>query len=78
MLMEPGRPALIVSAIFFLLFLTEVVVGRVVTLGGGGGTGVPESIQFVVFFAAIVSFVVAVLQKERARDADRKSLPGEA
>jgi hypothetical protein len=39
---------------------------------------VSDVVQFLVFFASVVCFVVAVLQKEHARDAARGDAPGEA
>jgi hypothetical protein len=74
----PGRAALLASAAFFVLFLADVVGGRLLTLDGGGGTGVPAVVQFLVFFASVVCFAVALLQKERARDEARENLSAEA
>lgn len=77
MVKDRGRPALIASGAFFCLFLAEVVGGRLLT-ASGGGTGVPDVVQFLVFFASVVSFVVALLQKERAGAEAAPGLPEEA
>lgn len=74
----PGRLALLAAGILFLLFLADVVVGRLLVSAGGGRTGVSDAVQFLVFFASVVCFVVAVLQKEHARDVARGGASGEA
>jgi hypothetical protein len=71
-----GRAELLASGTLFLLFLADVVGGRL--LSAEGGTGVPDVVQFLVFFASVVGFTVAVLQKEQARDAARGDPSGEA
>jgi hypothetical protein len=60
----PGRSALLASGALACLFLADVVGGRL--LAPQSGTGIPEVVQFLVFFAAVVCFVVAILRKERA------------
>lgn len=77
MVKAPGRPALLASGALFCLFLADVVGGRLLT-ASGGGTGVPDVVQFLVFFASVVCFVVALLQKERASAVAPPGLPEEA
>ena len=69
---SPRRPALAVAGILFGAFLANVIAGRIiVSQGNTQGTGIPDVIEFIVFLVAVIFFVVAILDRERAREGAR-------
>lgn len=70
------RWALPVSAVLFCGFALNVVVGRIlVSSGSTGGTGLPDVAEFLIFLAAVIFFVIAIIERERARLARGEPVP---
>ena len=64
---------LLAAAILFLVFVANIVIGKIAVLGGATVVpGLGDVGEFLVLFAAVVLFIVACLSRERAADA-RKS-----
>lgn len=62
------RWALPLAGGLFGVFVANVVIGRIlVSSGTTGGTGLPGVAEFLLFLAAVVFFVIAILDRERAR-----------
>ena len=68
-----GRGPLLAAAILFLVFVANIVIGKIAVLGGATVVpGLGDVGEFLVLFAAVVLFIVACLTRERAEDS-RKS-----
>lgn len=64
------RWALPVSGVLFGVFVANIIAGRIlVSSGATGGTGLPGVAEFLIFLAAVVFFVIAIIDRERARAA---------
>ena len=64
-----SRGTLLAAAILFLVFIANVVVGKIAVLGGATVVpGLGDVGEFLVLFAAVVLFIVACLTRERAED----------
>ena len=78
---NPGGPwlvrwALFVSAVLFGVFVANIIAGRIlVSSGTTGGTGLPDVAEFLIFLAAVVFFVIAIIDRERARAARGEAQP---
>jgi|GEM_PF-1428574 len=63
----PG--ALIAAAVLFLVFVGNIVIGKIAVLGGATVVpGLGDVGEFLVLFAAVILFIVACLARERAAD----------
>lgn len=70
------RWALPVSAVLFVGFVANIIAGRIlVSSGATGGTGLPAVAEFLIFLAAVVFFVIAILDRERRRAARGEPVP---
>lgn len=68
----PGRAALWGAAICFLVFLANIVIGKVAVLQGATTVpGLGDVGEFLVLFAAVMLFIAACLARERAQDRDQ-------
>ena len=64
-----GRGTLLAAAILFLVFVANIVIGKVAVLGGATVVpGLGDVGEFLVLFAAVVLFIVACLTRERTDD----------
>ncbi len=64
-----GRGTLLAAAILFLVFVANIVIGKIAVLGGATVVpGLGDVGEFLVLFAAVVLFIVACLTRERAED----------
>ena len=64
-----GRWTLLAAAILFLVFVANIVIGKIAVLGGATVVpGLGDIGEFLVLFAAVVLFIVACLTRERAED----------
>jgi hypothetical protein len=62
------RWALPIAGVLFGVFVANIIVGRIlISSGTGGGTGLPDVAEFLIFLAAVVFFVIAILERERVR-----------
>lgn len=62
------RRALPISAVLFGVFVANIIAGRIlVSSGATAGTGLPDVMEFLIFLAAVVFFVIAIIARERAR-----------
>jgi len=62
------RWALPISGVLFAVFVANIIAGRIlVSSGTTGGTGLPGAAEFLIFLAAVVFFVIAIVARERAR-----------
>ncbi|MDX1540685.1 MAG: hypothetical protein R3349_04715 [Geminicoccaceae bacterium] len=61
------RWALPVAAVLFGVFVANIIIGRILVSGGTtGGTGLPDVVEFLIFLAAVVFFVIAIVDRERS------------
>ena len=68
-----GRWMLMAAAVLFLVFVANIVIGKIAVLGGATVVpGLGDVGEFLVLFAAVVLFIVTCLSRERTADA-RKS-----
>ena len=68
-LSRTGRGALLAAAILFLVFVANIVIGKIAVLGGATVVpGLGDVGEFLVLFAAVVLFIAACLTRERAED----------
>ncbi len=68
-LSRTGRGALLAAAILFLIFVANIVIGKIAVLGGATVVpGLGDVGEFLVLFAAVVLFIAACLTRERAED----------
>ena len=66
-----GRGALLAAAIFFLVFVANIVIGKIAIVGGATtAPGLGDVGEFLVLFAAVVLFIAACLARERAQNRD--------
>lgn len=71
-----GRWALVASAIFFALYLANVVGGKVSALmGASEPMSVGDLPEFLTLFAATICFVVGTLSKEKQAKSDSLASP---
>jgi hypothetical protein len=64
------RWSLPISAVLFAGFVANIIAGRILVSGGTtGGTGLPDVMEFLIFLAAVVFFVIAIIDREQARAA---------
>ena len=64
-----GRGMLLAAAILFLVFIANIVIGKIAVLGGATVVpGLGDVGEFLVLFAAVVLFIAACLTRERAED----------
>ncbi len=62
-----GRWMLLAAALLFLVFVANIVIGKIAVLGGATVVpGLGDIGEFLVLFAAVVLFIVACLTRERA------------
>ena len=67
-----GRGMLLAAAILFLVFVANIVIGKIAVLGGATVVpGLGDVGEFLVLFAAVVLFIVACLTRERAADSQK-------
>ncbi len=67
-----ARGTLLAAAILFLVFVANIVVGKIAVLGGATVVpGLGDVGEFLVLFAAVILFIVACLNRERAEDAQK-------
>ncbi len=65
----PGRIALWGAAFLFLIFAGNIVIGKIAILGGATTVpGLGDVGEFLVLFAAVVLFIAACVDRERAQD----------
>ena len=70
------RWALPIAGVLFGLFVANIIVGRILVSGGApGGTGLPEVAEFLIFLAAVVFFVIAIIDRERGRAERGEAVP---
>lgn len=63
------RRTLLAAAVLFLVFVVNIVIGKIAVLGGATVVpGLGDVGEFLVLFAAVVLFIVACLSRERAED----------
>ncbi len=68
-LSRTGRGALLAAAILFLVFVANIVIGKIAVLGGATVVpGLGDIGEFLVLFGAVVLFIGACLTRERAED----------
>ena len=61
-----GRNALIGAGLLFVVFIVNIVIGKVAVLGGATTVpGLGDVGEFLVLFAAVVLFIAACLVRER-------------
>ena len=66
-----GRRALLAAAILFLVFVANIVIGKIAIVGGATtAPGLGDVGEFLVLFAAVVLFIAACLARERAQNRD--------
>ncbi len=66
-----GRSALLAAAILFLVFVANIVIGKIAIVGGATtAPGLGDVGEFLVLFAAVVLFIAACLARERAQNRD--------
>jgi len=66
-----GRGTLLAAAILFLVFVANIVIGKIAVLGGATTVpGLGDVGEFLVLFAAVVLFIAACLARERAQNRD--------
>lgn len=64
---KPGKGFLIASIAFALVFIANVVIGKIsVMQGATEATGLGDVGEFLVLFVAVVLFIGACLARERA------------
>jgi hypothetical protein len=69
-----GRKALLGAGVFFAIFATNIVIGKVAVLGGATTVpGLGDVGEFLVLFAAVVLFIAACLARERAQDRENNN-----
>ena len=69
-----GRGTLLVAAILFLVFVANIVIGKIAILGGATvAPGLGDVGEFLVLFAAVVLFIAACLAHERAQDRENSN-----
>lgn len=69
-----GRISLIGAAVFFAVFIGNIVYGKLAVLGGATTTpGLGDVGGFLVLFVAVILFIVACLARERARDQENEN-----
>ncbi len=62
-----GRGTLLAAGILFLVFVANIVIGKIAVLGGATVVpGLGDVGEFLVLFAAVVLFIAACLARERA------------
>ncbi|MDJ0611834.1 MAG: hypothetical protein QNJ67_22875 [Kiloniellales bacterium] len=65
----PGRIALWGAAVLFVIFAGNIVIGKIAILGGATTVpGLGDVGEFLVLFAAVVLFIAACVDRERAQD----------
>ena len=65
----PGRIALWGAAALFIVFAGNIVIGKIAILGGATTVpGLGDVGEFLVLFAAVVLFIAACVDRERAQD----------
>ncbi len=68
---ESGRRVLLAAAILFLVFVANIVIGKIAIVGGATtAPGLGDVGEFLVLFAAVVLFIAACLARERAQNRD--------
>ena len=69
-----GRLALIGAGILFLVFAGNIVIGKIAVAGGATtAPGLGDVGEFLVLFVAVVLFIAACLDRERAQDQDNNN-----
>ena len=69
---KPGKGLLIASLVFALVFISNIVIGKVsVMQGATEAVGIGDVGEFLVLFVAVVLFIAACLARERAAAADK-------
>ena len=64
-----ARVALIASGVLFLVFLANIVIGKIAIARGATTTpGLGDVGEFLLLFAVVVLFITACLAKERERE----------
>lgn len=64
-----GRFALLGAGILFVVFAGNIVIGKIAILGGATTVpGLGDVGEFLVLFAAVVLFIMACVDRERAED----------
>jgi hypothetical protein len=67
-----ARGPLLAAGILFLVFVANIVIGKIAILGGATVVpGLGDVGEFLVLFAAVVLFIIACLSRERAADAQK-------
>ena len=73
-----GRIALVASAIFFGLYLTNVLVGKVsAVMGASEPLSIGDVPEFLTLLAASICFVIGTLSKEKQLKAESMGRPRE-
>ena len=68
--------ALLGAVVLFVVFVANIVVGKVAILGGATTTpGLGDVGEFLVLFAAVVLFIAACLARERAQKRQSNEKP---
>ncbi len=69
-----GRYALLGAGVLFAVFAVNIVVGKVAVLGGATTVpGLGDVGEFLVLFAAVISFMIGCLAREAAADSNQKT-----
>ena len=64
-----GRIATWGAAVLFVVFAGNIVIGKIAILGGATTVpGLGDVGEFLVLFAAVVLFIAACVERERAQD----------
>ena len=64
-----GRIAIWGAAVLFVVFAGNIVIGKIAILGGATTVpGLGDVGEFLVLFAAVVLFIAACVERERAQD----------